>query len=763
MTLAERRAASRPYVARPRLVEALGAAVAGGGVTLVAGAPGSGKSMALAEWARGRSTPDLWITPSRDRTDGAAVARQLVGAIAAVAPDLAAELPPCDVDDPIARRHLVEVLTELGRRQPGAALVIEDLHRVDHDAARHLGELVDEVHDVVPVVVVSRSDPPWPLSSWRLSGALHQVRQRDLDFSGEEAVALLDLIAPGRISGDACDEVVDRCGGWAAALVMTALSLRDHRDPDAITPALASADRSIADYLFDEVLDGLDERSRRVLVASSVCEEVDGDLASALSGVADAGAVLEDLRRTLHLLKVVPERLGWVRCHDVLRDMLRQQLALEGRGEVERLHRVAADWFGHRGDTLARCTHLAAVEDWSAIVDTVRRVARQAFKEVASAGPASCLELIPPGERSPATLVLLADLSLTAGHHWKVEDLLIAARLHPAATTATDLTADRVTSAAVEWGRPPSEVIAAADRVIAVVDDPTSPEAERIVGSIDRQALRQTAVAMRGRAHDLLGDDQRAVADLASAHALDSPREVVTTGYALATRALVVARSGSPDAETLARRALALADELGLVDHPLVAAAHLALAVVHLEAGRLAACDDHLDRCRTACRRNNRWVTRTEELIWRAERLRRTGDRSGVKARFEDLAQLPQPPPAIESDIAALRARVLLDEDRVSDAADALAEAPVVTLAVSAARRRIEETTGRGMVEDLTAREVEVLRHLVGHLTSAEIAEALLVSVHTVKTHQRHIYQKLGVTSRRQAVDVAAALGLLPT
>jgi LuxR family maltose regulon positive regulatory protein len=46
-------------------------------------------------------------------------------------------------------------------------------------------------------------------------------------------------------------------------------------------------------------------------------------------------------------------------------------------------------------------------------------------------------------------------------------------------------------------------------------------------------------------------------------------------------------------------------------------------------------------------------------------------------------------------------------------------------------------------------------------LTSAEIAGDLFVTVNTVKTHQRAIYRKLGVSSRREAVERARAHRLL--
>jgi LuxR family maltose regulon positive regulatory protein len=68
---------------------------------------------------------------------------------------------------------------------------------------------------------------------------------------------------------------------------------------------------------------------------------------------------------------------------------------------------------------------------------------------------------------------------------------------------------------------------------------------------------------------------------------------------------------------------------------------------------------------------------------------------------------------------------------------------------------------GRGPTEQLTDSETRVLRYLPTHLTVHEIANELFLSVNTVSTHKRHLYAKLGVHSRHEAVDRARALGLL--
>jgi LuxR family transcriptional regulator, maltose regulon positive regulatory protein len=61
----------------------------------------------------------------------------------------------------------------------------------------------------------------------------------------------------------------------------------------------------------------------------------------------------------------------------------------------------------------------------------------------------------------------------------------------------------------------------------------------------------------------------------------------------------------------------------------------------------------------------------------------------------------------------------------------------------------------------LTDRELEVLRHLGEMLSTQEIGSAMFISVNTVRTHVRHILDKLAVTRRNEAVRRARAIGLL--
>jgi DNA-binding NarL/FixJ family response regulator len=86
----------------------------------------------------------------------------------------------------------------------------------------------------------------------------------------------------------------------------------------------------------------------------------------------------------------------------------------------------------------------------------------------------------------------------------------------------------------------------------------------------------------------------------------------------------------------------------------------------------------------------------------------------------------------------------------------------------SVTRRLIEQFTARGEapvadahLEQLTARELEVLRLVARGLSNAEISERLVVTEHTTKTHVASILQKLALRNRVQAVVLAYETGLV--
>ncbi|MBX0331178.1 LuxR C-terminal-related transcriptional regulator [Oscillochloris sp. ZM17-4] len=98
------------------------------------------------------------------------------------------------------------------------------------------------------------------------------------------------------------------------------------------------------------------------------------------------------------------------------------------------------------------------------------------------------------------------------------------------------------------------------------------------------------------------------------------------------------------------------------------------------------------------------------------------------------------------------RVLLLAAFDRVGGAPDAHDEPAVLHAALE---------RSHAFVEPLSERERAVLRLLRSEMGGPEIARALVISLHTLRTHTKHIYAKLGVSSRRAAIRRAEELGLL--
>jgi len=76
-------------------------------------------------------------------------------------------------------------------------------------------------------------------------------------------------------------------------------------------------------------------------------------------------------------------------------------------------------------------------------------------------------------------------------------------------------------------------------------------------------------------------------------------------------------------------------------------------------------------------------------------------------------------------------------------------------------RREAGRVAAGGLLEPLSEREAAVLRLIAANLSNQEIADALVVSLNTVKTHVRRLYGKLNAGNRLEAIKRAGELGLL--
>ena len=191
---------------------------------------------------------------------------------------------------------------------------------------------------------------------------------------------------------------------------------------------------------------------------------------------------------------------------------------------------------------------------------------------------------------------------------------------------------------------------------------------------------------------------------------------------------------------------------------------HVTLARLLLAEGSADA-EPLLDRLLAAAEAGGRTGTVVEVLVLQALARQARGDVRAALVPLDRALELA----AAEGDV-----RAFLDEGppmvellRVAAKHGVAAGAAATVLAAAQGEPHADASgaPGRpanqaGLVEPLSERERDVLRLLRSDLSGPDIARELIVSLNTVRTHTKHIYAKLGVTSRRAAVRRADELGL---
>jgi LuxR family transcriptional regulator, maltose regulon positive regulatory protein len=357
-------------IQRTRLFDALDHGIARTLVLLAAPA-GAGKTMLLASWARKRKLPGpvCWLTLDSDDTDSAQLSGDLLSALRScgmASPGSALDrlTPPRSAHDERFLPLLVNALAELST--PVVIVLDEIPELARHPASAALAYLVRHAPEQCRLVLCGRCDPPLPLERLRLCDELTELRASDLAFDREETAELCRRLGL-EISETAMSALWTRTEGWAAAVRLAALTLKDHPEPDRFLTEFAGTDRAIADYLVAEVLANLPEQKLEFMLRTSLVLTIDPELADALTESQGAALKLSELEHAgVPVQQVSEHQAGDVayQYHPLFRELLQAQLRATHPRTVTKLHRLAAGWYAEHDRTSPAIHHALAGEDW---------------------------------------------------------------------------------------------------------------------------------------------------------------------------------------------------------------------------------------------------------------------------------------------------------------------------------------------------------------------------------------------------------------
>jgi LuxR family transcriptional regulator, maltose regulon positive regulatory protein len=715
----------RPGMVPRERLSALRTAAESSRLMLVCAPAGYGKSTLVAQWCEVDPRPSCWVQLGFGDNDPVVLLAGVAGAlarIAAVNGELLEELsrPAPRINDVV----LPLLDAELGQRDP-FVLVLDDAGVVTAERSRAiLAFLVDHARSRSQLVLVTRGDPGVPLARLRASGELVEIGAEILALDASETREVA-ASAGVELSEGAAEALRERTEGWAAAVMLAALSLRGRDNADAWAAGLSGDQCEIADYLLEEVLERQPEHLQRFLLGTSILERMTAPLCDAVLGTTDAAASLKALARSNAFVIAIDNRREWYRYHHLFGDLLRAEL---GRRHPELLsvyRRRAASWCERHGTP----GEAFAYAHESGDLEQAGRIALAHRDEFARRGQGESvrlwLERCSDEEiASDPQLALAATwVFLYGGDVARARGFIAAAERGPLDVPSPDGASSLRSSLAN------IRTVLAPDGITRMLHD-----GELVYASEKQAGARWLVSGCRavGVADVLLGRPQEAVTVLREALALLRSRpevshsRVVCLGYLAFAAAEMNSRR---DLQRWAVEATQLVAESHLEETGGGAIALTAGALAHQTRGDYTAAAsqlEHVRRLRPHVR--GAWWLDADLALRCAEISLGLGDPVGAL----EFAQVADDALQGYSDAGTLPARLA----------------------------RLEARIAQGEDFGLTPAELRVLSFLPTHLSLQEIAARLYLARPTVKTHVASIYDKLGVPGRSEAAEMIEQLGL---
>ena len=337
-------------VTRSELIDRLTAG-AGQRLTVVVGSAGAGKSVLLSNWAEARS-PGVtsWLSCDRADADPVRFWAGFIEAVQAGIPAFGADAAELLAMNATSADVTASIANDAAKLPAGSAIIVDDFHHAEPAVSRNMTDLVERwPAETVQLVLSTRADPSLRLHRLRMLGEMCELRDQDLYFSRTET---RDLLANFGVQVSAAELTLlhERSEGWAAALQMAALTLRDARDPAGAIRAIGAGGHAIAEYFVSEVLDQQPPEVAEFMLDTSVLDELTADACTAVTGRHDTAALLRRIDAAgLFLVPLDEERTSF-RCHHLARRLLRAELRARNRARSQMVQLRAAEWFESTGD-----------------------------------------------------------------------------------------------------------------------------------------------------------------------------------------------------------------------------------------------------------------------------------------------------------------------------------------------------------------------------------------------------------------------------
>jgi LuxR family transcriptional regulator, maltose regulon positive regulatory protein len=229
-------------------------------------------------------------------------------------------------------------------------LIFDDYHTIGLSSIHaSVVFLLEHLPAHVHLYIASRFELPFPTARLLTIGQVVQITIQDLRFQLNEGIRYFrDCMGFSLSEGDV-SILVRRTEGWISGLYLAAISLKKSDHSSDFIDAFSGEHRSVADYLFQEVLSHQSDEIRSFLLETSILNRMNDALCAAVTGQTHCQERLELLEQQNLFIIPLDDQRQWYRYHHLFSEFLQRQYRQKDPVRAKQLYVRAANWLEEHG------------------------------------------------------------------------------------------------------------------------------------------------------------------------------------------------------------------------------------------------------------------------------------------------------------------------------------------------------------------------------------------------------------------------------
>ncbi|MBU0991405.1 MAG: hypothetical protein KJ737_02830 [Proteobacteria bacterium] len=343
-------------------------------VTWLSAPAGSGKTTLVGSYIQEGKIPCLWYQMDAGDTDLATFFYYMGEAGKKAAPRRKKALPLFTPEylmgiKAFTLRYFEALFNRL--KKPGL-IVFDNYHEIPSDSTLH--EVMLHAFSMIPsgihAVVISRNEPHRAFIRLKAGMMMDMLGWEEMKLMEEESKEIIRMRMPGVLDDETIREIQKMAGGWVAGLTLMTEAMK--RKNQLLKVIGTSSREEIFTYFAQEVFNGLDEKTRSLMLKTAYLSKMTTAMACELSGEAFTGRILSDMVSCNCFISERFDPLPSYEYHPLYREFLLSRAGEEfSPSEQTVVRRSAAVILEQSGQTDKAVDLLRDIGDWEGIVGIV--------------------------------------------------------------------------------------------------------------------------------------------------------------------------------------------------------------------------------------------------------------------------------------------------------------------------------------------------------------------------------------------------------